>query len=161
MNTLSIWRFDTSDGAEAALRALDRLQTRRVVAIDDSAVVVWGADARRPRGYQAGSAAGTSALSGAFWGLLFGLLFLLPLAGVADGDAVLGRFGLTEELVAHARARITAGTSALFLLADRAAVDRIREALARAAADLVVGDLDHEQEAALRRAFDADDLISR
>jgi uncharacterized membrane protein len=157
VNTVSIWRFDSSDGAEVALRALERLQTRRLVAIDDAAVVVWNPGSRRPNAYQVGTAAGTSALSGAFWGLLFGLLFLLPLAGVDDGDPVLARFGLTDEVLARLRDRITAGTSALFLLADRAAVDRIREGFAGASADLVVGTLDREQEAALLRAFDADD----
>lgn len=153
MSTVSIWRFDTSDGAEAALRALERLQVRRVVVIDDAAVLVWGAGERRPHGYQVGSAAGVSALSGAFWGLLFGLLFLLPLAGVAEDVAVLARFGLSDRFLAHARDRITAGTSALFLFTDRAAVDHLRETWS--GADPLVCPLDQQHETALRRAFDA------
>lgn len=161
MNTVSIWRFDNSDGAEVALRALERLQTQRLVVIDDAAVVVWRPGARRPDAYQVGPESGTATLSGAFWGLLFGLLFLLPLAGVVEGDAVLARLGLTAEFVARIRARVTAGTSALFVLTDRAAVDRIRRTSAGAPVDLLVGDLDHAQEAALRRAFDADDPVHR
>jgi uncharacterized membrane protein len=162
---VSIWRFDTSDGAEVALRALERLQVRRVVAIDDAAVVVWREGARRPHGYQVGTEAGAAALSGAFWGLLFGLLFLLPLAGGterAESSAGLARVGLTDEFLAEVRARITAGTSALFLLTDGAAVDRLREAFADTSAELLVGALDREQQAALRRAFAADDdLVTR
>jgi uncharacterized membrane protein len=161
VNTVSIWRFGTSDGAEVALRAVERLQTRRLVVIDDLAVVVWRSDARRPDAYQVGTETGTAALSGAFWGLLFGLLFLLPLADVDEGDAVLARLGFTDEFVAHVRTLITAGTSAMFLLADRAAVDRIREAFAGEPADLLIGGLGHEQEAALWRAFDADDRLHR
>jgi uncharacterized membrane protein len=158
VSTVSIWRFDTSDGAEAALRALERLQVRRAVVIDDAAVLVWGDGERRPHGYQVGSADGFSALSGASWGLLFGLLFLLPLAGVAD-DAVLVRFGLSDRFLAHARDRITVGTSALFLFTDRAAVDRLRGTLS--GADPLVCTLDQQHEIALRRAFDAGTDIGR
>lgn len=155
MNTVSIWRFGTSEGAEDALGALERLQTRRVIAIDDAAVVVWSAGSRRPHCYQVGTAAGTSALSGAFWGLLFGLVLLLPLAGEVERTAVLTKVGLTDDFLARVRGRVTAGTSAVFLLTDGAAVRRIREALADA--DLLLSTLDHDQAAALRRAFDADD----
>lgn len=161
MNTVSIWRFDTSGGAEAALRTLERLQTRRLVTIDDVAVVVWRTGSRRPHGYQVGTAAGTTALSGAFWGLLFGLLLLLPLAGATEGSTgsgVLARIGLTDEFLAEVRARITPGTSALFLFSDATAIDSIRAAFADTRADLLIGALDQKHEAALQRAFDADEV---
>ena len=109
-----------------------------------------------------GSADGTRELSGAFWGLLFGLLFLLPLAGVAEGAAVLTRLGLSDGFLARARDRIIAGTSALFLLTDGAALDRVREAFAGTHTDLLISRFDREQVAALRRAFDADnDVVIR
>ena len=166
VNTVSVWRVDTSGGAEDALRMLERLQTRRLVAIDDAALLVWRSGSPRPSGYQVGTATGTAALSGAFWGLLFGLLFLIPLAGAPEDSAVLAGIGLTDEFLADVRSRITAGTSALFLLTDAAAVDDLREALADSRTDLVVSTLDHEQQAALQRAFDADetddtDLLAR
>ena len=159
MDTVSIWRFDTSDGAEVALRALERLQARRLLAIDDVAVVSWRPGSSRPHAYQVGTAAGTAALSGAFWGLLFGLLFLLPHAGVTEGGVVLARVGLTGEFLTFARERITPGTSALFLLTDRAVVGRLREASTGADSDLLVNSLDREQAAVLHRAFDADDDV--
>ena len=155
MNTVSIWRFDTSEGAEDAVSALERLQTRRLITIDDAAVVVWSAGSRRPHCYQVGTAAGTSALSGAFWGLLFGLVLLLPLAGGVEDTAMLATIGLTDDFLSRVRGHVTAGTSAVFLLTDGAVVHRIREALT--GADLLVSVLDHDQAAALRRAFDADD----
>lgn len=167
VNMLSIWRFDTSEGADTALSTLARLQARRLVTIDDAAVVVWRAGSRRPNGYQVGTAAGTSALSGAFWGLLFGLLFLLPLAGATEatsGSGVLARIGLSDEFLAAVRDRITPGTSALFLLSDATAGESLREAFARV--DPLVRTLDRAHVAALRRAFDADevddtDLVTR
>lgn len=165
MDTVSIWRFDTSEGAEAALRALEPVQRRRLVVVDDLAVVVWPRAARRPHAYQVGTEAGTTELSGAFWGLLFGLVFLLPLAGVVVDAGVLARVGFADELVAQLREQVTHGTSALFLLTDRAAVDRVREALAGTPAGLLLGSLAPEQVAVLRRAFDDaaddDDVPSR
>lgn len=157
MNTVSIWRFDTSDGAESALRALERLQTRRVVTIDDAAVVVWPADTHRPHGYQAGTVAGTVALSGAFWGLLIGLLWLLPLAGPVAGAATLDRVGLPDEFLTQVRNRVIPGTSALFLLSRDAVPDRIRATFATPSAEPLVSILTPEQEQALHHAFGADD----
>ena len=160
-STLSIWKFDTPEGAEAALGTLERLQVQRLVAVDDASVVTWPVGRRRPRTYQAGGFASAAALSGAFWGLLFGLLFLLPLAGLALGAVAgaavgLTRIGLSDEFLQQAREKITPGTSALFLLTHAAVVDRIAEAFAGAHAELLVSNLSHDEEAALRQAFDAD-----
>jgi uncharacterized membrane protein len=161
MATLSIWKFDDPDGAEAALRTLERLQSQRLLVIDDASVVVWREGKRRPRSYQPSSIAGTAALSGAFWGLLFGLLFFLPLAGLvlgaASGLAVgLSRLGLSDEFLQQVRERVTPGTSALFLLTHDAVVDRIGEAFTGTSAELLATNLTRDQEDALRHAFAAD-----
>lgn len=157
VNTVSIWRFDTPNGADAALRTLERLQTQRVVAIDDAAVVVWPPGTRRPHGYQVGTVAGTVALSGAFWGLLIGLLWLLPLTGPVAGAATLDRVGLPDEFLTRVRDRIVPGTSGLFLLSRDAAPDRIRVAFATPDAEPLISILTLEQEHALHHAFGADD----
>ena len=160
VTTLSVWGFDAADGAEAALRRLERQQHQRLLTLDDVAVVAWPAGTRRPRAYQVGTAEGTAALSGAFWGLLFGLLFLLPLAGVAVRTAGLAPIGLSDAFLQRVRDRITPGTSGLFLLAEDAALEPVREALP---VDLLLSHFDHDQEAALRQAFAAsdDDLVAR
>ncbi|GAA1862903.1 DUF1269 domain-containing protein [Pseudonocardia ailaonensis] len=166
MATLSIWKFDTPEGAENALRTLQNLQAQRLVVVDDASVVSWRAGKRRPKTYQAGTVAGTTAgtaaLSGAFWGLLFGMLFLLPIVGIAMGAAVglaagLSRLGLSDELLGQVRDRITPGTSALFLLTHDAVVERIEEAFGDTTAELLTSNLDREQEAALREAFAPED----
>jgi uncharacterized membrane protein len=151
VTTLSIWRFDTSGAAEPALRSLERLQTRRVIEVDDVAVVDWPAGSRRPQCYQVGTTAGTSELTGAFWGLLFGLLFLLPLAG----QEVLTSVGLGEEFLARARARVVPGTSALFVLSAGEVLETIRAALADS--DPLLSAFSPEQERELLRAFAASD----
>ncbi|GJF01208.1 DUF1269 domain-containing protein [Pseudonocardia sp. D17] len=157
MTTLSIWTFATEAGAEAALRPLERRQHQRLLHVDDVAVVAWAADAVRPRTYQAGTAAGTAALSGAFWGLLFGTVFLLPLSRPAAATgAGLAHLGLSDEFLGHARGRVVAGTSALFLLADDAALDPVRDLFADTHTDLLVSTLTRHQKDALTRAFSAD-----
>ena len=108
MNTFSVWTFDHPDGAAGALRVIERLQTRRRLAIDDAAVVSWPAGKHRPYSYQAGTIDGTAALSGAFWGLLFGSLFLVPLADPGPEPtpappAGLARAGLPEDLLGAAQ----------------------------------------------------------
>jgi uncharacterized membrane protein len=148
MTTLSIWRYDTVDRAEAALRGLERLQHRGRITIADAAVVAWGADDRRPRAYQTGTAAGTAALSGAFWGLLFALAFLLPAPGGSAADV-----GLSDGFLRRLRTRIGPGSSALFVLTDHDAPDELRAALTDHDVELFVHRLDDTQQAALRQAF--------
>ena len=159
MSTLSVWTFDGPDGAARALRVVERLQTRRRLAIEDAAVVSWPAGQHRPYSYQAGTIDGTAALSGAFWGLLFGSLFLVPLAHPAGGtpSAGLARTGLPDDLLRQLRATITAGTSALFVLAGTAALDTINEDAGGSQGELLVTPLDTEHEQVLRRVFGADD----
>jgi uncharacterized membrane protein len=160
VNTLSVCTFGTADGAAGALRVIERLQTRQRLAIEDAAVVTWPAGQHRPYSYQAGTIDGTAALSGAFWGLLFGGLFLLPLAdpdGAASRPGGLAAAGLSDDLLAELRRTITAGTSALFLLAGQTALEVIREGAGFSRSDLLVTTLGADQEEVLRHVFGAED----
>jgi uncharacterized membrane protein len=166
MATLSIWKFDTPDGAERALRTLARLQDDRLVTVQDAAVASWPEGRRKPRTWQARDVVGPAALSGAFWGLLFGILFLLPIAGLALGAAAgvaagaFGHLGLSDAFLERVRDRVTPGTSALFLLTADEVVDRITEAFAGSHAELLLSNLSTAQESALRHAFDdGDDVV--
>ena len=160
MATLSIWKFTSPDGAEKALRTLARLQGQRLIVVQDASVVSWPEGRRKPRTWQARDVAGAAALSGAFWGLLFGILFLLPVVGLAVGAAAgltagaLGRIGLSDDLLRRVRDQVVPGTSALFLLTSEEVVDRVEEAFAGTHAELLVSNLSHDQETALRAAFD-------
>ena len=147
VNTVSIWRFDTSDGAEDALRVLERLQTRRLVTIDDAA---FSSGARARPGLTATRWAprpGPAALSGAFWGLLFGLLFLLPLAGAAEGCAVLAGFGLTDEFLADVRAGSPPEPRRCSCSPTPGPSTASVRPSPRSRTDLLVSTLDHEQQA--------------
>jgi uncharacterized membrane protein len=146
VSTLAICKFDSPDGAEPALRRLERLG-RRMIAVQEAAVVAWTERDPKPRAYQARSIAGPDPLSSAFWGFLFGVAFLLPLAGDAE-PAGLTRIGLFLHRLCD---RIRPGTSALFLLVPTPATDGIR--LTLGAAEVIQTVFSRDEAAALRRAF--------
>jgi len=161
---LSVWTFGSPNGAASALRAIERLQTRRRLTVEDASIVSWPASQHRPCSYQVGTIDGTAALSGAFWGLLFGSLFLVPLArpaGAAVPSAGLAETGLSDDLLHRLRGQVTAGTSALFLLADATALGTIRDAIPGGPdgpVEPLVARLDGRHEQVLRYIFGADNL---
>jgi uncharacterized membrane protein len=159
MSILSVWRFDTPDGAEKAVSTLETLSRQQLITIHDAATVTWPADAKKPKTRQLHNLAGAGALGGAFWGMLFGLLFLVPLLGAAIGaaaGALVGAFsdvGIDDEFIKRTRDQITPGTSALFVLTSDAVLDKVQDAFAGQRADLLFTNLSKDQEDALREAF--------
>jgi uncharacterized membrane protein len=159
MSTLTVWRFDTTDGAEKAVTTLEALKRQQLITVHDAATVTWADGARKPKTRQLHNLAGAGALGGAFWGMLFGLLFLVPLLGAAIGaaaGALVGSFGdvgIDDDFIKRTRDSITPGTSALFALTSDAVLDKVQEAFAGQRADLLFTNLSGEQEAKLREAF--------
>jgi uncharacterized membrane protein len=159
MSTLSVWRFDTPDGAEKAVTTLEQLARQQLITVRDAATVSWQKDAKKPKTRQLHNLAGAGALGGAFWGMLFGLLFLVPLLGAAIGaaaGALMGSFtdvGIDDGFIKRTRDDITPGTSALFVLTSDAVVDKVRDAFAGQRAELLFTNLSTEQENKLREAF--------
>ena len=159
MSTLSVWRFDTDDGAEKAVGTLESLASAQLITVQDAATVSWPTGAKKPRTRHHNDLAGAGALGGAFWGLLFGLLFLVPLLGAAIGaaaGALAGRFsdfGIDNDFIKRSRDEIKPGTSALFVLTSDAVRDKVQQAFAGQRAELLFTNLSTEQENALREAF--------
>lgn len=162
MSTLSVWEFDTADGANDAVSTLENLSQRRLIRIHDAATVSWPEEAKKPKIRQLRNLVGAGALGGAFWGMLFGLLFLVPLLGAAIGaaaGALAGRLtdvGIDDDFIKHVREDITPGTSALFALTSNEVYDRIAAEFSDTDAKLIHTNLSDEQEARLREAFDLD-----
>ncbi len=131
MATLTVLEFPTAEGAQTMLSTLENLQKQQLIQIEDGAIITWPAGARKPKTEQLRSMAGAGALGGAFWGMLFGLLFFVPFFGLAVGAAVgalaghFARYGIDESFIDQVRAKITPGTSALFLLTSGAVVDKV------------------------------------
>jgi uncharacterized membrane protein len=151
MATLTVWQFDTVDGADRAAHLLDRLS------VDDAAVLVeWPAGDRRPRTRQLVD----GALDSGFWGLLLGLIFFVPLLGAAMGATTgtlagaLADVGIGDHFINRVRDQVTPGTSALFVLTTGSVGDLMHGAPAGGRRpELIATDLDPEQLAALRAVF--------
>jgi uncharacterized membrane protein/uncharacterized BrkB/YihY/UPF0761 family membrane protein len=159
MGTLTVWKFDTPGGADAAEQALLDLSKQRLISIEDAAIVSWPEGQNRPRTRQLASMTAAGALSGSFWGLLFGLLFFVPLLGVAAGAAAgaiggsMTDIGIDDEFIKDVQREVTPGTSALFLLSSGAVIDKVKDAFPADASRLIRTNLSDEEEAKLREVF--------
>ncbi len=163
MATMTALKFNTPDGAQRMENLLLRLQQEQLIQVHDAAIVTWEPGKKKPKTQQLNSLAGIGALGGAFWGLLFGMLFFVPFLGMAIGAGMgaLGgawaAVGIDDNFINQARAQITPGTSALFLLTEGAVMDRVAEEVRKSGLqfDLIASNLSREQEQNLREIFAA------
>jgi uncharacterized membrane protein len=82
-----------------------------------------------------GASAGGGAVWGGFWGILFGLLFFIPIAGLALGAGMgalfghMGEKGIDKAFQQQVRDYLKPGTSALFMVIEKATPDKAIAAL--------------------------------
>jgi uncharacterized membrane protein len=160
MATLTVWKFDTAEGAESASHTLQELARENLLVLHDAATVTWEQGRKKPRTRQLASTTASGALGGTFWGMLFGLIFFVPLLGAAIGAATgalagsLSDVGIDDSFINKVRDQVTPGTSALFVLTSDTVVDKVHAAFAEhAPAELLFTNLSDEQESALRDVF--------
>lgn len=159
MANLTVWKFETSSGAKDALVTLAELQRQHHIILIDAATVTWPTGKKRPRTQQAVDLVGRGALNGMFWGLLFGIIFLVPFLGMAVGAAVGGitgkfkDYGINDDFIKEVQAKVTEGTSALFLLTGASNREKVQEAFKNTKMELISSNLSDAQEAELRQAF--------
>lgn len=160
MATLTVWKFDSAEGAATTLSTLEDLQGQELIQVADAAIVSWPEGKKKPKTKQLHNLAGAGALGGAFWGWLFGLLFLVPIFGLVVGAAAgalsgsLADVGIDDKFIDRLRSEVTPGTSALFLLTVSAVPDRVHDALSETGMHLIASNLSEEQEAQLREVFE-------
>jgi uncharacterized membrane protein len=162
MASLTVWRYGTPLGVDAAELRLKMLRERGALTVHDYVCVRWpaGADAptvRHPRG--GGRATGV----GAFLGLVAGSLLAAPVAGAALGAAAgaaasrLREAGVDDDFLASVRASLTPGTSALVVLSSEADLDEVRRMLARDRdVTLVAARIDDEARARLEQLLESE-----
>ena len=161
MATLSVWKFDTPEGAQQAEDALLRASKEQLVVVHDAATVSWAVGKNRPKTKQLTSTTGAGALGGAFWGLLFGLIFFVPILGAAIGAGFgalggsLTDVGIDDDFIESVRDTVLPGTSALFVLTSDAVLDKLHAELAAQGihGTLIQTNLSADQEEALRTSF--------
>jgi uncharacterized membrane protein len=161
--TLSVLKFNDPYGADRVLVALQGLQEREMITLEDAAVVSWPQGNKKPKTRQLHSTAGAGATWGAFWGFLFGLIFFVPFLGAAIGAGMGGMGGMTgaladvgidDNFVKDVREKVTEGTSALFALTSGAtAPDKVVSELQQYDFEIISTNLPEEQEQKLREAF--------
>ena len=159
MSTLAALKFDTATGAEQALDQVKALAKQHLLTLEDAAIVTWPAGKKKPKTKQLTGMTGTGALWGALWGMLFGLIFFIPLLGAAIGagmGALAGHFtdvGIDDDFIKQCRAKVTEGTSALFLLVSEVTEDKVIDAFKGQNFEIISTNLTKEQEDKLRAAF--------
>ena len=159
MATLTVWKFDTPDGAETAIKTLENLASKELVTIHDAATVWWEKGKKKPKTRQLHETTRTGALGGAFWGMLFGLIFFVPLLGLAIGTAggalsgAMTDVGIDDGFIDRIRAEVKPGTSALFVLTSDAVIDRVKEGFAGQRPQLIFTNLSAAEEDRLHEVF--------
>jgi uncharacterized membrane protein len=160
MATLSVLKFDDPRAAARTLIALQDMQDRKMITLEDAAVVTWPEGNKKPSMPQ-DHLVGEMALGGAFWGLLFGLIFFMPFLGAAIGAGTAASLstsledeGIDAEFIKRVGEEVTEGTSALFALTSGAtAPERVIDELKAYDFEIISTNLPEEQEQKLREAF--------
>ena len=152
MATLSVLKFDDPYGAERVMIALQGMQERELITLEDAAVVSWPQGNRKPKSRELhGGGAGW----GAFWGFLIGLIFFVPWLGAAIGgmSGAMKDVGIDDDFIRQVREKVTEGTSALFALTHGATVDKVVDELRQYDFEIISTNLPEEQEQQLREPF--------
>ena len=153
MATLSVLKFNDPNGADRVLIALQGLEERQMINLQDAAVVSWPEGNKKPQTRQLHSTTGGGATYGALWGFLFGLIFFMPFLGAAIGAGTgalsgsLADVGIDDDFIRHVREKVTPGTSALFALTSGAtAPDRVIDELRQYDFEVISTNLPEEQD---------------
>lgn len=164
MANLTVLKFDTPEGAGQMLDKVKSLQKQQLIVLQDAATVIWPEGKKGPKTKQLINLTGAGALDGAFWGMLFGLIFFVPWFGMAVGAAFgalggkMSDYGIDDDFITSVRDKVTEGTSALFLLTDKAVTDKVVEEIKSEMLnfELIASNLSVEQEEELMAAFAAE-----
>ncbi|HRO26323.1 MAG TPA: DUF1269 domain-containing protein [Luteimonas sp.] len=166
MADLIVVGFKDENTADKALNMLSGAQKAYLIDVADSCVVVRD-DKGELRLKQAVNLVKTGAASGgawgALWGTLVGVLFLNPLAGLLTGSvfgagmgAISGKlsdYGIDDEFIRSVGEVVQPGTSALFVLVNKANPDKLYPELAQLDGTVIKTSLSNEQEQRLREAL--------
>ncbi|MCL6705676.1 DUF1269 domain-containing protein [Pseudomonas sp. R2.Fl] len=159
MSELIVIGYPDSQKAEEARNTLYQLSREYLVEIKD-AVIAEANDKGEVKLNQMVSMWGIGASGGAFWGLLAGILFFNPLIGVAAGAGAgalagaLTDYGINDNFMKEVAAVLQPRQAALFILAERAASDKVVDKLSVHGGRIIRTNLDTSKEQELRAAFE-------
>jgi uncharacterized membrane protein len=102
---------------------------------------------------------GAGASYGMFWGFLFGILFFVPVLGMAVGagmGALMGKLqktGIDRDFQDQVREMLKPGTSALFLILEKATPDKAIAAMSKFGGTVLKSSLSEDAEHELQDAL--------
>ena len=130
--TTTAWRFNGTEGADAAVLRLKQLDAQEVMDVQDITVLRWPQYASGPQVQAHVPAEGSKA---------------------ATPAKRLRKAGIDGALLQAVKDDMQLGTSALVVLSADAAIDSVAKAFEGQAMELIRSDLSVQQEDALRTAF--------
>lgn len=158
MADLVVIAYDSEQRAAEVRAELLKMAGEYLVDIEDAAIAVHKQDGK-VKLQQIHDLTAAGAIGGSFWGVLIGLLVLHPLLGLVVGAGAgaaagaLSDVGINDNFMKELGAKLTPGTSALFVLSSKMTSDRVLERLKGSGGHVMQTSLSHEDEDRLRKAI--------
>jgi uncharacterized membrane protein len=166
MATLVAIAYPDEVTAEAAQKTVEELENDLIIQADQVAAIRRDKDGKyHVTTTHGGTSAGGGAVWGGFWGFLFGLIFFIPFAGLAIGaafGALSGHFGekaIDKEFQEQVRDQVQPGTSALFMIIEKATPDKAIAALKGYGGTVIKTSLSDEDTAKLQEALTPQETV--
>jgi uncharacterized membrane protein len=160
MATLVAIGYPDQTTAEDARQTVQGLEAELIIQADQVAAISRDLEGKyHVTTTHGGASAGGGAAWGGFWGLLFGMLFFIPFAGLALGLGFgalfghLGEKGIDKQFQEQVRDHLKPGTSALFLIIEKATPDKAVAALDQYGGTVIKTSLSDEDTAKLQEAL--------
>src|SRR2546421_7559827 len=160
MATLIAIGYEDQGTAEQARETVRRLEAELIIQADQVASISRDAEGKyHVHTTHGGASAGGGAVWGGFWGLLFGLLFFIPFAGWAMGAGLgalfghMGEKGIDKAFQQQVRDYLKPGTSALFMVIEKATPDKAIAALEQYGGTVIKTSLSEEDTKKLQDAL--------
>jgi uncharacterized membrane protein len=160
MTDLVVISYDDPYSAEEVRLKLSKLQRDYLIDLEDAVVAVKD-EKGKIKLNQMHNLTAAGAVSGGFWGTLIGVIFLNPLLGLAAGAAAgavsgaLTDVGINDDFMKRVAARLTNGTSMLFVLVRKVTPDKVLAELEGTGGKVIHTSLSHGREEKLQAALDA------
>jgi uncharacterized membrane protein len=160
MATLVAIGYPDQGTAEQARQTVGELESELVIQADQVAAISRDLEGKyHVHTTHGGASAGGGAMWGGLWGMLFGLLFFIPFAGLAIGagmGALFGHFGekgIDKAFQQQVRDYLKPGTSALFMVIEKATPDKAISALSQYGGTVIRTSLSEEDTQKLQEAL--------
>jgi len=151
--------YDDQATAGEALAEVETLSRDLIIETDAAAAIVRKPDGKYSVTTNHGPTTGAGATWGMFWGLLFGVLFFIPVFGMAVGAGLGALFAhlekstIDKQFQEQVRAMLKPGTSALFMVIEKATPDKAIAGLRQYGGTVLKTSLSEEDTARLQAAL--------